>query len=304
MSELQLTGIIPPMITPFKQNGDVDEDAFIRNIDRWNNDQLSGYLVLGSNSEAAFLSWEEKLKLIELTVKNARKGRIILAGTGLESARETIRFTNTAAKLGAQAALVLTPFYYIDQMGDEALIAYFKEVADHSDIPILIYNVPKFTHVNVSVNVVKTLSAHPNILGMKDSTGNIEQLTTFKKAVGDPFNMIVGTASALYPALKLGVQCGILALSNCLPNQCAKIQSLFGSEDMNDAEELHQRIVPVNAAVAVTHGVPGLKYASTLLGYEGGFVRNPLRPLDDSQKADVRKVLTDSGFLDAGNEPL
>jgi len=304
MSELQLTGIIPPMITPFKQNGDVDEDAFIRNIDRWNNDQLSGYLVLGSNSEAAFLSWEEKLKLIELTVKNARKGRIILAGTGLESARETIRFTNTAAKLGAQAALVLTPFYYIDQMGDEALIAYFKEVADHSDIPILIYNVPKFTHVNVSVNVVKTLSAHPNILGMKDSTGNIEQLTTFKKAVGDPFNMIVGTASALYPALKLGVQCGILALSNCLPNQCAKIQSLFGSEDMNDAEELHQRIVPVNAAVAVTHGVPGLKYASTLLGYEGWFVRNPLRPLNDSQKADVRKVLTDSGFLDAGNEPL
>ena len=292
-----LHGIIPPMITPFKENGDVDYGAFTRNIERWNRDELSGFLVLGSNSEAAFLSYEEKLKLIELTVKNAVKGRTIIAGTGLESARETIRLTNAAAKLGAQAALILTPFYYTDQMGDEAIIAYFKEVADHSDIPILIYNVPKFTHVNVSVNVVKTLSEYPNIIGMKDSMGNIEQIAAFKKVVDSKFNLIVGTASALYPALKLGVRCGILALSNCLPNQCAKIQTHFESGNMNDAEDIHKKIVPVNTMVAVTHGVPGLKYASTLLGYEGGFVRSPLRPLNDSQKADVRKVLTDSGFL-------
>ncbi len=301
MSELHLRGIIPPMITPFKENGDVNYDAFVRNIEHWNKDELSGYLVLGSNSEAAFLSFEERLKLIELTVKNAGKGRTIIAGTGLESARETIRLTNAAAKLGAQAALVLTPFYYIDQMGDEALIAYFKEVADHSDIPILIYNVPKFTHVNVSLNVVKSLNGYPNILGMKDSTGNIDQLAVSKKAVDSKFNLIVGTASALFPALKLGVNCGILALSNCLPNQCAAIQSHFESGNLKVAEELHRRIVPANTAVAVTHGVSGLKYASTLLSYEGGFVRNPLRPLNDSQKADIRKILSESGFLGAGN---
>jgi len=301
MIGLNLHGIIPPMITPFKENGDVDYEAFVFNIEKWNKDELGGYLVLGSNSEAAFLSHEEKIRLIELTVKNAGKGRTIIAGTGLESARETIRLTNAAAKLGAQAALVLTPFYYIDQMGDETLIAYFKDVADHSDIPILIYNVPRFTHVNVSVNVVRTLSGYPNIAGMKDSTGNIEQLAAFKKAVDGSFNLIVGTASALFPALKLGIRCGILALSNCLPNQCARIQTHFESGNMNDAEEIHKKIVPVNTMVAVAHGVPGLKYASTLMGYEGGFVRNPLRPLSDSQKADIRKVLSESGFLDPGN---
>lgn len=291
-----LHGILPPMITPFKESGDMDEDAFVRNIERWNKDQLGGYLVLGSNSEAAFLSYEEKLRLIELTVKNAKKGRAILAGTGLESARETIRFTNAAAKLGAQAALVLTPFYYINQMGDEALVGYFKEVADHSDIPILIYNVPRFTHVNVSANVVKTLSGYPNIIGMKDSTGNIEQLAAFKKVVDSEFNLIVGTASALYPALKLGVRCGILALSNCLPNQCAQIQTAFESGNMKEAEELHMRIVPVNTAVTATYGVAGLKYASSLMGYEGGHVRSPLLPLKENEKAAVRKTLLEAGL--------
>ena len=297
MSELQVRGIIPPMITPFKENGDLDYNAFVRNVEHWNNDQLGGYLVLGSNSEAAFLSYEEKLRLIELTVKNAGKGRTIIAGTGLESTRETIRLTNQAAKLGAQAALVLTPFYYIDQMGDEALIVYFKEVADHSDVPILIYNVPKFTHVNVSVNVVKTLSGYPNIIGMKDSTGNIEQLSAFKKVVDSKFNLIVGTASALYPALKLGVRCGILALSNCLPNQCAQIQTAFESGNMKDAEEIHKRIVPVNAAVTATYGVAGLKYACTLMGYEGGHVRSPLLPLTDSAKKEIQSIFFDTGIL-------
>ncbi|MBF8295777.1 MAG: Dihydrodipicolinate synthase family protein [Bacteroidetes bacterium] len=285
------------MITPFKENGDVNYDAFVRNIEHWNKDQLSGYLVLGSNSEAAFLSYEEKLRLIELTVKHAGKGRTILAGTGLESARETIRLANQAAKLGAQAALILTPFYYIDQMGDEALIAYFKEVADHSDIPILIYNVPKFTHVNVAVNVVKTLSTYPNIIGMKDSTGNIEQLAAFRNAVDGGFNLVVGTASALFPALKLRVRCGILALSNCLPNQCAEIQTSFESGNMKEAEELHNRIVPVNSAVTATYGVAGLKYACTLMGYEGGFVRSPLRPLNDSDKAVLKKLLVEGALL-------
>jgi 4-hydroxy-2-oxoglutarate aldolase len=285
------------MITPFKENGEVNYDAFVRNIERWNKDQLAGYLVLGSNSEAAFLSNEEKLKLIELTVQNAGKGRTILAGTGLESARETIRLTNAAAKLGAQAALVLTPFYYIDQMGDEALLAYFKEVAEHTDIPILIYNVPKFTRVNVSVNVVKTLGEHPNIIGMKDSSGNVEQLSVFFKSVPKEFNVIVGTASALLPALKIGIRCAIPALANAAPNHCAHVQRYFEEGLVQRAEELQQRLTPVNTAVTAAYGVAGLKHAAALMGYEGGFVRSPLRPLKDSEKKDLEKILNESGFL-------
>lgn len=301
MTSISLHGIIPPMITPFKENGDVDYDAFVRNIERWNNDQLGGYVVLGSNSEAAFLSYEEKLKLIELTVKKVKSGRNILAGTGLESARETIRLTNSAAKVGAQAALVLTPFYYIDQMDDEALIAYFKEVADHSDIPILIYNVPKFTRVNLSLNVVRTLSEHPNIVGMKDSSGDVEQLSVFFKSVPKEFNLIVGTASALLPALKIGIRCGIPALANAAPNQCAHVQRFF-EEGLNQrAEELQQRLTPVNTAVTTTYGVAGLKYATTLMGYEGGYVRSPLLPLTDRAKKEIQSIVSEAGILGSRN---
>ena len=138
------------MITPFKENGDVDYDSHIQNMERWNENQLAGYLVLGSTSEAAYLNETEKLKLIELTVKFAKKDRIILAGTGMESARETIRLTNKAADLGAQAALVLTPSYYHSKMNDEAQISFFTNVADNVKIPVLIYNVTAFTHINIS----------------------------------------------------------------------------------------------------------------------------------------------------------
>ncbi|MBI3005447.1 MAG: dihydrodipicolinate synthase family protein [Ignavibacteriales bacterium] len=294
-------GIIPPIITPFKENGDVDYDAFVHNIEKWNNDQLAGYLVLGSNSEAPFLSREEKLKLIELTASNAKAGRTILAGTGLESARETVRLTNDAAKRGAQAALVLTPSYYIDQMDDPALIQYFKEVADHADIPILIYNVPKFTHLNVSINVAKALGEHPNVAGMKDSSGNVEQLSVFFKSASENFQVIVGTAGALLPALKIGIRGAIPALANAAPNHCAHVQRFFEEGLIQRAEELQQRLTPVNTAVTATYGVTGLKYASTLMGYHGGFVRNPLRELNEKAKNDIRRILGEAGVLGPGS---
>ncbi len=285
------------MITPFRENGEVDYNAFVRNIERWNKTELSGYLVLGSNSGTAYLSEEEKLKLIELTVKTAAKGRFILAGTGLESTLATIQLTNKAAKLGAQAALVLTPSFYGGQMTDEALIKHYTIIADISDIPILIYNVPKFTHLNISVEAVKALSEHPKIIGMKDSKGDIKQLEAFKKVVPKEFNLIVGTASILYPALELGIRAGVLALANCLPNECAEVQILFQEEKYFAAKELQSRLVPINKAVTDTFGVAGLKHACTLMGYEGGHVRSPLLPLNDEQKMSIKLVLTDAGFL-------
>src|SRR5207245_229035 len=134
---IQIRGILPPMLTPFRENGDVDYDAFVRNIGRWNAAPLAGYLVLGSNSETPYLSEGEKLKLIELTVASAAKGRLVLAGTGLESTRETIRLTNEAAKLGAHAALLLTPSFYCNRMDDGALIRHYNLIADSADIPVL-----------------------------------------------------------------------------------------------------------------------------------------------------------------------
>lgn len=297
MNNLFVHGILPPVITPFKENGDVDYDAFVRNIGKWNTTSLGGYLVLGSNSETPFLNEKEKLKLMELTLQAAGKDKMILAGTGLESTRETITLTNKAAKLGAHAALVLTPSYYGDQMTDAALISHFTAIAEASEIPILIYNVPKFTHLNISVEAVKVLGQHPNIIGMKDSDGNLAQLEAFKKVVPPEFNLIVGSATILYSALQLGIRSAILAPANCLPNECASIQRLFNEGKHQQAVELQERLIPVNKALTETYGIAGLKYACSLFSYEGGFVRSPLLPLTKEQQLSICSILRMSGLI-------
>lgn len=297
MSKMQIKGVIPPMITPFKINGDVDYESFVKNIEKWNEDRLAGYLVLGSNSETVYMTEEEKLKLVELTVKTAKKDRIILAGTGMESTRETIYLTNKAAKLGAHAALILTPFYYGGKMNDEALIKYFTDVADNVDIPVLIYNVTKFTHINISPYAVGVLSKHPNIIGMKDSSGDIPQMVKFKNVITEDFNLMVGTASAWFPALTLGVKAGIMALANCAPNQCAEVQKNFEKGNVENSREIYIRMFPVNAAVTATFGIAGLKYSCSLLGYEGGYVRKPLLDLKDDDKTKIKEILSNAKLL-------
>lgn len=291
MKKISVEGILPPMITPFKEDGEVDYKAFESNIEKWNNDRLAGYLVLGSNGEAVYLTEEEKKELIKITVSTAKDGRHIIVGSGYESLRETVRFTNKAAKLGVHAALVLTPFYYGGKMTNEALINYFTKLANSSDIPILIYNVPKFTHINVKPETVAELSKHPNIIGMKDSLGDVPQLATFKRVVPGDFNLIVGTASAWYPALTLGIRAGILALSNCNPNECANVKEAFDNGEWKKSREIYQRMFPINTAVTGTYGIAGLKYACDLLGYTGGIVRCPLLPLKDNEKKEIENIL-------------
>lgn len=297
MNKVKIKGVIPPMITPFKPNGDVDYEMFVRNIERWNRDELCGYLVLGSNSETVYLTEDEKLKLMELTVNYANSDRLILAGTGMESTRETISLTEKAAKLGVKAALILTPFYYGSKMNDEALIKYYTTVAENVSIPVLIYNVTKFTHVNISAEAVRVLSRHPNIIGMKDSSGDIPQLVKFKGVVPEDFSLMVGTASAWYPALTLGVEAGIMALANCSPNECAKVQKLYDQDRYIEAKEEYQRLFPVNAAVTNTYGVAGLKHACTMLGYEGGFVREPLLELKSTEKDRIVEIISEANLI-------
>ena len=291
MSKLQLKGVMPPMVTPFKENGEVDYDAFVYNVQKWNDTKLTGYLVLGSNSETCYLTWDEKIELIKLTVANASKDKHLCVGSGMESIADTIKLTNQAAELGMQSALVLTPFYYIGKMKAKALITYFTEVADHTDIPIMIYNVPKFTHNNIEAAAVAELCKHPNIIGMKDSTGDVPQMATWKRITTPDFNCMVGTAGAWFPCLCLGVKAGIHALANCCPNECAEIQELFDAGKYEESRALYQRMFPVNSAVTGTYGIAGLKYACDRLGYKGGQVRKPLLPLTEDEKKGLDAIL-------------
>ncbi len=279
------------MITPFKENGDVDYEGFASNVRKWNENRLAGYLVIGSNSETAFLSEEEKLALVKLTVENAAPGRQILVGSGMDSVRDTVRLTNRCAELGADAALVLTPHYYGDAMKSANLIRYFTEVADKSDIPVLIYNVSKYTHVNIEADAIKELSQHPNIVGMKDSNGNVPQLATFLRVADPSFQVMTGTFGAWYPALCMGITGIISAMANCCPEPIADVQELFDAGRTAEAFALYQRWFPVNAAVTGKYGIQGLKYVSGKCGYTGGFVRNPLMDSTEKEKQELDAIL-------------
>ncbi|MBQ2455699.1 MAG: dihydrodipicolinate synthase family protein [Firmicutes bacterium] len=291
MSYTKIHGVLPPMITPFKENGDVDFEGFASNVKEWNKHKLAGYLVIGSNSETAFLNEDEKLELIKLTCENAAPGRQILVGTGMDSVRETIKLTNKAAKLGADAALILTPHYYSDNMQSANLVRFFTEVADNTDIPVLIYNVSKYTHVNIPADALATLSKHPNIVGMKDSNGNVPQLATFLRVADPSFQVMTGTFSAWYPALCMGITGIISAMANCCPDPIAEVQELYDAGKTAEAFALYQKWFPVNAAVTGKYGIAGLKYAADKNGFTGGFVRNPLLDSTEKDKAELDAIL-------------
>ncbi|MEY3078988.1 MAG: 4-hydroxy-tetrahydrodipicolinate synthase [Bacteroidota bacterium] len=295
--KLSISGVFPPMLTPFKQDGTLDIESHLFNLKKWNQTPLSGYLVLGSNSESVYLTENEKLLLVEKTAESMPKDRLLMAGTGMESTHETISLTQKAAERGAQAALILTPFYYLGNMSDAALTKHFLKIADEVDIPILIYNVPKFAHVNVSSGLLASLKDHPNIIGMKDSAGNISQLIQYQSIISSDFSLLVGTAALWYSALTLGINGGVMALANILPAECVKVQSLVIEGKWSEAEKLYRAIFPINHAITATFGVAGLKYAADLLGYKGGFVRSPLLPLGEAQKQTIKELLIKSNFL-------
>ncbi len=203
MAKLDLHGIFPPIPTPFI-NGTVAYDKLASNVERWNHTGLKGFVVLGSNGEYVSLSEEEKRAVVDIVVQSAGDEMRVIAGTGCESTAETVRLTEDCAKIGAHAALVVTPHYYAGRMNEAALVKHYSAVADQSAIPILLYNVPKFTHINMAAALVARLSEHPNIIGLKDSSGNVIQLAEILNAVARGFNVMVGTAGVLFSGLTIG----------------------------------------------------------------------------------------------------
>jgi len=290
LRKINLNGIYPPIVTPF-YNEEVAYQSLTNNMGKLNQSGISGVVVLGSNGENVFLSEKEKIEVVETVIKSASREMEIIAGTGCESTQETIYLTNKMAEAGVHAALIVTPFYYGSKMNDEALINYYSSVAEKSEIPILLYNVPKFTGVNISERVVSTLSMHSNIIGIKDSSGNVNQLGQYLNCVDSDFNVLVGTAGALLGALTLGCQGGILALANVVPEKCVEIYQLTKEGDIEKARKLQLQMIPVNYAITAQYGISGLKYAMDLLGYEGGEVRSPLLPIKAEEQDKIRNIL-------------
>jgi 4-hydroxy-2-oxoglutarate aldolase len=294
---ISLSGLFPPIPTPFDEEGRVHLEALAANLERWNEYHLAGYLVLGSNGEAVYLTDEEKV-LVWRTARSAiPSSKLMIAGTGCESTAQTIALTREAAHTGADAALVLTPHYFSGQMTRESLLHHYRTVADASPIPVMVYNVPKFTNVDMDAATIAQASQHPNIVGVKDSSGNIAKLADVVRLAGPGFQVLAGTGGFFFAGLTLGAVGGVLALANVAPQESIDIYELYKAGEWGKAAELQRRMLPVNAAVTSRFGVPGLKAALDMLGYYGGPVRLPLMGLGEGDRETLRGVLTEVGLL-------
>ena len=294
---ISLSGVFPPIPTPFDGEGRVHLGALSDNLERWNEYDLAGYLVLGSNGEAVYLTDEEKVLVCKTARAAIPSSKLMIAGTGCESTAQTITLTREAARAGADAALVLTPHYFSGQMTRESLLHHYRSVADASPIPVMLYNVPKFTNVDMDAATIAQASQHPNIVGVKDSSGNIAKLADVVRLAVPGFQVLAGTGGFFFAGLTLGAVGGVLALANVAPQESIDIYELYKAGEWEKAAELQRRMLPVNAAVTSRFGVPGLKAALDMLGYYGGPVRSPLLDLGASDRDILRGVLAEAVLL-------
>ena len=299
MSEttISLSGVFPPIPTPFDAGGNVAYDALVSNLERWNSYNLAGYVVLGSNGEAPYLTADEKAHILALCREAIPAGKLLIAGTGAESTRATIAMTKMAAQAGADAALVVTPHYYGPRMTPDALVHHYHQVADASPIPIILYNVPKATHLDMDATTIARGAQHPNVLGVKESSGNVVKLADIVRLCRPGFQVLAGTAGFFFPGLSVGAVGGVLALANIAPQQCIDLHRLYQAGRWAEAADLQRRMIPVNAAVTARYDIAGLKAALDMLGYYGGPVRSPLLDLTDPDRQALRAILVEGGIL-------
>lgn len=294
---IKLNGLYPPLPTSFKEDEELYLTKIQENIQELCTYDLAGILVLGSNGELVMLSREEKKKVFEAAGKAIPAGKLLIAGSGAQSTRETIEVSKMAAGSGADAVLVLNPSYYRGQMNGEALTRFYHDVADSSPAPVIIYNMPSNSGLDMDADTILAASAHDNIIGLKDSGGNLVKMAAIIKNAKKGFQVLAGSAGFLLPALSIGAVGGILALANIAPGLCLDIYKSFRSGDMDSATQHQLRVVELNTAVTRKWGVPALKAAMDYLGMYGGPVRKPLLPVNDSVRDQlidlVNKTLSD-----------
>ena len=291
-----LKGVYTPIATPFT-DGRIDYTKLEKNLEFWCGSRLDGIVVMGSNGESVALTQDEKEELIRFCCEKAKGKKHILVGTGGNSIVETFALNKLSAECGADGVLVITPFYYKNAMKDEVLENYFTAVADQSPIPVVLYNMPANTGVNTSSSLLIRLSKHPNIIGVKDTSGNITQIAETVKGCDPSFSVFAGNLSFLFPSLMLGAKGGTLALANVAPNECAEVVSLVNEGKYDEARALAFRLMPVNAAVTSKYGIGGLKVAMEMVGLYGGEPRLPLRRPNADAVDDIRRILTTAGLI-------
>jgi 4-hydroxy-2-oxoglutarate aldolase len=291
---MKLQGIFPPITTPFDHAGEIYWSKIEHNVEKWNRTTLAGYVVMGSTGESVHVTTEEKIQVWEAVAKHAAPEKLLIAGTGMESVRETVCLTNRAAELGYKAAMVRTPHYYKNLIARaDAQTLYYRAVADQSRLPLIIYNWPQTTGVDIPVEAVVALSEHPNVIAIKESSGNLEKVMQMIREVRHGFQVLVGSAPTLWPSLLMGATGAILAYANAAPYSVIAIWEAYRTREEAPGLDWQNRIGRASALVTSKYGVPGLKYAMDLNGYYGGPPRLPLSAPTPAAKLEIEEAFRD-----------
>lgn len=290
-SSENLRGLLLPVPTPFEAGGEVDVRALHVNIARWNETGVRGYVVLGSTGEAAHLDERERRMVIEAARAATPAQMTFIVGAGQPSTRATIAETRSAAAAGAEAVLVITPYYYRGAMTAAALVDHYRAVADASPVPVVLYSMPQLTGIALAPETIAQLSEHENIIGVKDSSGDIVNLAETRRLVPRDFAVLVGHGAAFYPGLCMGAMGGILAAGCVAPEAALVILRAVAAGDHERARDMQQKFGPLAQAVTARYGIGGLKAALEMRGYCGGPVRAPLKDASPEARHEIKNLL-------------
>jgi 4-hydroxy-2-oxoglutarate aldolase len=299
---MNLAGALVAAVTPFDPvTGDVDVLGMRSNIRRWIDQDAHGVVICGSTGEAVYLDEEERRVLLGAARGVIPADRLLVAGTGAESTRATLRLCRMAADMGADAVLVMPPAFYKGGMTPEALAVHYRRVADESTLPVIVYQVPtRLNTIELAVGLVAELSSHENIVGIKDSRGSLEVVGELVTQCREGFQVLVGSGAQLYASLELGAVGGILGVSNLMPQETTDIIRAFREGRTQEAGRLQELVAPVHKVVVGEMGVSGVKAALDLMGLRGGDPRPPLRPFAEKRRAELSAVLEAAGLIGQG----
>ena len=296
MSALALQGVIVPLTTPFDpETGDVAPVALRQLARDALTRGLAGVVVAGTTGEGPMLDEDEKVNLVEWLREVVPEDRWLIAGTGAESTRGTVRLSERAAAAGADAVLVRPPAYFGPVLTPQALADHFARVADRSPVPVILYNMPKYTHVMLHDSLLRAVADHPQVIGFKDSSGDLKVLAGYR-AAAPRLKALVGSGSQFYPALELGADGGVLAVACFAAERCQTLFRAFRADDRRAAGAEQERLTPLAREIVADLGVPGIKAALDLIGLPGGPARAPLAPLDARQKGRVAELVAAAGL--------
>lgn len=288
----RLRGVLAPVVTPFDaRTGEVDRAGFERNLRAHASAGLQGVIVAGSTGEAPLLDEAERAVLVASARAVLPPDRLVIAGAGAESTRTAVGLAAQAAREGADAVIVVAPHYYGDAMTPAALSAHYRRIADESPVPVVLYNIPKYMHFALPPAVVAELATHANVIGIKDSSGDLELLAAYLAAQTDDFRVLTGSGASFAQALDRGATGGILAVSTFAPGLTLEVYELWLRRDPNAASAAQARLGALATQIVGDLGVPGVKAALDHVGLIGGVPRLPLLPLRGRDRDRVAALL-------------